>query len=73
VKYDFSGRYSLSIRAESFDDKDGVRTGTPQKLTEVTMTPEIRLNGGLIVRPEYRHDSSDQAVFNANAADMKKT
>jgi len=73
VKYDFSDKYSLSLRAESFDDKDGVRTGTAQKLTEVTVTPEIRLNGGLIVRPEYRHDSSDKEVFPANAAEVKKT
>ena len=64
VKYDFSDMYSLSVRAESFDDKDGVRTGVAQKLTEVTVTPEIRLNGGLILRPEYRHDSSDQSSFN---------
>ena len=63
VKYDINDTYSISVRGESFDDKDGFRTGTAQKLTEVTVTPEIRLAGGLIVRPEYRHDSSDKQSF----------
>ncbi len=63
VKYDFTETYSLAVRGETFDDKDGVRTGTAQKLTEVTVTPEFRLAGGLILRPEYRHDSSDKSVL----------
>ncbi len=63
VKYDFTDRYSLSARAESFDDADGFRTGIKQTLTEVTVTPELRLAGGLILRPEYRHDSSDKRSF----------
>ena len=40
VKYDINDTYSISVRGESFDDKDGFRTGTTQKLTEVTVTPE---------------------------------
>lgn len=63
VKYDFTDTYSLALRAESFDDKDGFRTGTVQKLTEVTVSPEIKLNNGLILKPEYRHDSSDKESF----------
>jgi hypothetical protein len=73
VKYDINDMYSISVRGEQFDDKDGVRTGTVQKLTEYTITPEIRLASGLIVRPEYRHDSSNEEVFNANAGDKKKS
>ncbi len=63
VKFDINDMYSISVRGESFDDKDGVRTGTIQKLTEFTVTPEIRLAGGLVVRPEYRHDSSNKESF----------
>ncbi len=66
AKYDFNDTYSLAVRGESFDDKD--RAG--HKLTEVTVTPEIRLDNGLVVRPEYRHDSSDQQEF---ADGTKKT
>jgi hypothetical protein len=73
VKYDINDMYSISVRGEQFDDKDGVRTGAVQKLTEYTITPEIRLASGLIVRPEYRHDSSNEEVFNANAGDKKKS
>ena len=63
IKYDINDTFSVSIRGESFDDKDGVRTGTMQRLTEVTLTPEIRLANGIILRPEYRHDSSDKESF----------
>lgn len=63
AKYDFSDTYSLALRGEYFDDKDGVRTLTAQKLTEVTLTPTIKLNGGLVLMPEYRHDSSDKQSF----------
>jgi hypothetical protein len=73
VKYDITDKYSISVRAEQFDDKDGVRTGTVQKLTEYTITPEIRLASNLIVRPEYRHDSSDKEVFNSDSSGTKKS
>ncbi len=63
VKYDFNETYSFAVRGESFDDKDGVRTGTSQRLTEVTVTPTIRLAGGLVLMPEYRHDTSDKQSF----------
>ena len=66
AKYDFSDRYSLSGRAEYFNDQDGVRTGIAQHLKEITITPEIRLAQGLIVRPEYRHDWSDERSFDSN-------
>jgi len=73
VKYDINDTYSISVRAEQFDDKDGVRTGTVQKLTEYTVTPEIRLASGFILRPEYRHDSSDKEVFNSDSSSTKKS
>ena len=63
VKYDINDTYSVAVRGEYFDDKDGVRTLTPQKLTEATVTLEMRLNGGIILRPEYRHDSSNKESF----------
>ena len=63
AKYDFSDTYSLALRGEYFDDKDGVRTLTVQKLTEVTITPTIKLAGGLVLMPEYRHDTSNKQSF----------
>ncbi len=75
VKYDFNDTYSLATRVEAFDDQDGVRTGTgiQQRLTEVTVTPEIRLNSGLILRPEYRHDSSNVQSFDNNTKKSQDT
>ncbi len=73
VKYDFNATYSLSVRGETFSDPDGARTGTPQNLTEFTLTPEIRLAGGLIVRPEYRHDSSNKESFDNNTKKTQDT
>ena len=63
VKYDISDTYSVALRGEYFDDEDGYRTGTVQKLKEITVSGDIRLGGSLIVRPEYRHDSSDKQSF----------
>jgi Putative beta-barrel porin-2, OmpL-like. bbp2 len=63
VKYDLNDTFSVAFRGEFFDDKDGIRTGTVQKLTEETLTLEARLAGGLVLRPEYRHDSSDAQSF----------
>jgi hypothetical protein len=64
IKYDFSDRFSLALRGEYFNDPDGARTGTAQALKEITFTPEFRLAKGLILRPEYRYDWSDQNSFN---------
>jgi len=59
VKYDITDKYTVAVRGEYFKDTDGFRTGTVQKLKEMTLTFDARLDGGLILRPEYRHDTSD--------------
>jgi len=73
VKYDFNDTYSLSVRGESFDDPEGIRTGEAQKLTEWTVTPEIRIPGGLVVRPEYRHDASTKQSFDNDTKKYQDT
>ena len=73
VKYDFNDTYSLSVRGESFDDPEGIRTGEAQKLTEWTVTPEIRVAGGLVVRPEYRHDASTKQSFDNDTKKYQDT
>ncbi len=73
VKYDLSDMHSVAARGEVFNDKDGFRTGTAQRLKEVTLTWEIRLNGGLVLRPEYRHDSSDVASFDNGTKSSQNT
>jgi len=73
AKYDISDTQGVAVRAEYFNDEDGVRTGTVQKLKEVTLTWETKLDGGLIVRPEFRHDESDQYSFDSGAKKTQDT
>lgn len=73
AKYDVSDTQDVAVRAEYFDDKDGFRTGAAQKLKEVTLTWETKLDGGLIVRPEYRHDISDQKSFDNSTKKSQDT
>ena len=73
VKYDLNDKHSLAARGEVFDDADGFRTGTVQRLKEVTLTWEVRLNGGVILRPEYRHDRSDQSSFDNGTKNSQNT
>lgn len=73
VKYDINDTYSMTVRAESFRDPEKFRTATASNMKEVTFTPEIRLAGGLILRPEYRHDWSDDAVFDNSTKKSQNT
>jgi len=67
------------VRAEYFDDSDGFRTGTEQKLFEITPTLSIKPFAGhgsldnLILRVEYRFDSSDEDVFEDDNGSFKDT
>lgn len=63
VRLNFGERFSLSLRGEQFDDADGARTGLAQKLTSITVTPEYRPAENLVLRAEFRMDSSDKEVF----------
>ncbi len=61
--YDLTDANSVSVRGEVFSDPEGFRTGTSQRLKEMTLTWETRLANGIIIRPEYRHDHSDVPAF----------
>lgn len=63
LRHNFNDVFSLGLRGELFDDTNGHRTGIPQSLREITLTPEIRLPAGVILRPEIRHDWSNVASF----------
>ena len=55
--------FALTARAETFNDRDGARTGTAQTLSEFTLTPELRLTPRLLVRGDARVDRSNHDVF----------
>jgi hypothetical protein len=72
AKYDFSDLFSAAVRAEYFQDPDGVRTGLDQTVKEITLTPEFRVAKNLIIRPEYRHDWSDKEAFDSHHHSLDK-
>ncbi len=61
--YGFTDRFGLALRAERLDDCDGARTGTPQRLEEITLTPSYKIGGHLLVRADFRQDWSNRPVF----------
>jgi len=63
VRFTVTPSFALIARGESFDDRDGVRTGIAQTLSEFTVTPELRLTEHLLVRGDARLDRSNQHVF----------
>lgn len=69
------GNMALSLRAEFFNDRNGARTGTAQRLTEFTVTPEARLTPRLLVRADLRLDHSNHKVFErrSDATDSQPT
>ena len=64
--------FSVSLRAEQFEDRDGLRTGVVQKLREVTLTPEYRATEHLVIRADLRLDDSSEDVFETER-DLKNT
>jgi len=65
AKYDFTNVFSTAIRAEYFNDENGVRTGIAQELKEITLTADFKVAKNLLVRPEYRHDWSTNNAFDS--------
>jgi hypothetical protein len=72
AKCEFIDFFAAAIRAEYFNDRDGVRTGIRQELKEITLTADFNVAKNLLVRPEYRHDWSDQKAFDAKRAVLDK-
>lgn len=56
-------KLSATLRAETFTDKGGSRTGTDQLLKEATLTFAYTLNPNVILRLEGRKDHSSQSTF----------
>src|SRR5664279_3591127 len=66
-----SEAFAFCLRAEYFNDADGARTGTIQKLKELTVTPEVKVSSHLIFRGDLRVDWSDADVFSKKGGVFK--
>jgi hypothetical protein len=63
ANYQISDPWRVSVRAETFKDTDGYRTGIVQKWKEVTLTLGYAPIKSVELRGEVRKDTSDQAAF----------
>ena len=74
AQYQFNEQWRLVLRGETFDDKDGYRTGIAQKWKEATLTLAYLPTKSIEVRAEARADRSDQAAFlKSNGVDAAKS
>ncbi len=73
VTYQISDLWRLAVRGESFDDKDGYRTGVVQKWKEGTITLAYLPTKSLELRGEIRADRSDVASFVETSGSASKS
>jgi hypothetical protein len=71
LKYAFNNTFAFSPRFEVFNDKDGLRTGVPQTMKDITLTQEIKLMNNFLTRFEFRRDFSNQEFFTNSAGTPK--
>jgi hypothetical protein len=55
--------FSFSPRYDWYKDKDGFITGTARTIQEFTMTGDVKLRQGFLMRLEYRRDWADVNYF----------
>ena len=63
VNYKFSDQWRMALRAETFDDKHGYRTGVVQTWDEATLTLAYMPTVNVELRGEARVDKSDKQSF----------
>ena len=71
IKYAPNDKWAFAGRGEYFSDNGGTQTGTPQKLSEFTLTLQRMLASKLMTRLEFRRDMSDENVFPDHASGLK--
>jgi hypothetical protein len=71
LRHTFTSTFAIAMRGEVFSDANGARTGTAQRLSEFTVTPEWRLSPQVLVRADLRVDRSNQSVFEGRAGTGK--
>jgi len=74
VTYMFAPKFRGALRAESFDDKDGIRFGTTStKYKEVTLTGAFLASDSFEARVEGRRDNATNTKFTDFAGAPSKT
>ena len=68
AKYALPRSWNIGARAEYFDDRGGLFTGTTQALKEITFVTDHVFTPGFLARAEYRRDFSNQRFFLTDTA-----
>jgi hypothetical protein len=63
VRYQFSPKFALAVRAEYLSDRGGLFSGITQALKETTATFDYKVYDGFLMRYEWRWDFSNQPSF----------
>jgi hypothetical protein len=71
LRHAFTKVFAVAVRGEVFNDPGGARTGTAQRVGEITLTPEVRLSAHALIRVDLRVDRSSQAVFDSTSGGMR--
>jgi hypothetical protein len=63
-------KFSVALRGETFHDDGGTRLGVDARgiLSEVTVTPAIKVTDHVVVRGEVRYDKANQPLFARESA-----
>jgi hypothetical protein len=75
-KYQLTDAFATGARIEYYSDMDGALlfnsgagdTGTGARVITLTLTQELKVANSLILRFEFRHDSSNQHIFSGRGA-----
>jgi len=63
AQYRFSPSGAVAVRYAYFADRAGLFSGVEQNLQDVTATATWQMSDGMMLRGEWRRDSSDQPFF----------
>ncbi|MCM3878388.1 MAG: porin [Thermoanaerobaculia bacterium] len=72
ARFGLSDSFAVILRGELFNDRDGARTGVAQKLTGLTLTPELKVGSHVVFRGDLRVDFSDKEVFEGRDGALTK-
>ncbi len=72
AKYTLPRNWAVGARAEYFDDRGGLFSGSTQALKEATAVFDHTLTPGFLARAEFRRDWSNQPFFLSDTAGAPK-
>ena len=72
AQYSFNAQVQVAVRYELFRDRSGSFSGVEQNLQDVTATATYQVADGMLLRGEWRRDSSDHDFFLGPSLDDRR-